>query len=421
MKKTLHDKIVTKNKKKPNILYPILGNIWKLIAKKYNMHVIYKEDPRKEHGPHILISNHASRLDYMFTGIPTLPNRYNFVAGHNEFYRSHLSMVFGLLQVIPKKNFTSDVMTIRNATKIIKKGGNICIFPEGMSSISGANQPIVNGTGKFIKMCKVPVYFSVIKGGYLTSTKYCLDDRPGYVEVVFDKLFTKEDLEKLTPSEIEDKINEAIYHDDYEWNLVEKHTYKNNGDIAKNLHHLLYWCPKCGMEFDMIGEGNTIKCKHCGNGATILDTYEMVPLNDGCVIPKTQTEWFNLQRKEAKKQVSRPGFILTEEVELGMLPQYEYLKDQKTSNVVGSGMLTLDINGLTYKGTKNGEEFEFHLNPSDLPTYGMCTDLSRFYTFYKGEFYEFYPKHITTEKWFLCTEEIHRLTGGKWQDFKFRK
>ena len=45
----------------------------------------------------------------------------------------------------------------------------------------------------------------------------------------------------------------------------------------------------------------------------------------------------------------------------------------------------------------DGEKFEFHLNPEEVPTYGMCTDLSRFYTFYKGEFYEFYPKNITTE------------------------
>ena len=129
MRKTLHDKIVTRNIKKPNLIYSILGNVWKLIAHKYNINVKYIEDPRKEVGPHILISNHASRLDYMFTGIPTLPNRYNFVAGHNEFYRSHLAFVFNLLNVIPKKNFTADLMTIRQAMKIVKSGGNICIFP----------------------------------------------------------------------------------------------------------------------------------------------------------------------------------------------------------------------------------------------------------------------------------------------------
>ena len=421
MKKTLHDKIVTRNIKKPNILYPVLGNVWKLIASKYNMHVTYNVDMKKIKEPHILISNHASRLDYMFTGIPTLPNRYNFVAGHNEFYRSHLSFVFNLLNVIPKKNFTADLMTIRQATKIIKEGGNICIFPEGMSSISGANQPIVNGTGKFLKLCKVPVYYSVIKGGYLSSPKYNLKDRLGHVEIVFDKLFDKDDLKSLSAEEIEDRINTAIYHDDYEWNLKENHVYEHDGNIAENLHHLLYWCPKCGKEFTMTSEKNVIKCSHCGNGATVLDTYELLPFNEECVIPSTQTKWFNLQREEAKKQVSDDNFIMEEEVELGVLPEYKYLTDQKTSNIVGKGKITLTNKGLTYTGTKDGESFEFHLNPEEVPTYGMCTDLSRFYTFYKGEFYEFYPKNITTEKWFLATEEIHRRNGGKWQDFKFEK
>ena len=49
----------------------------------------------------------------------------------------------------------------------------------------------------------------------------------------------------------------------------------------------------------------------------------------------------------------------------------------------------------------------------------MCTDLSRFYTFVDGEFVEFYPQHRVVEKFFLATEELHRLHGGSWQDFKF--
>ena len=51
----------------------------------------------------------------------------------------------------------------------------------------------------------------------------------------------------------------------------------------------------------------------------------------------------------------------------------------------------------------------------------MCTDLSRFYTFVDGAFVEFYPKHRVVEKFFLATEEIHRLNGGPWQDFRFDK
>ena len=171
----------------------------------------------------------------------------------------------------------------------------------------------------------------------------------------------------------------------------------------------------------MVGSGNTIRCSACGNGATIADTYEMTPFDDTCVIPETQTEWFNMERERIKEAVKDENFRLTEEVELGNLPAYENLKDGKTSEIVGSGKITLDRSGFTYEGTRNGEPFTFHLTPAELPTYGMCTDLSRFYTFYKGEFMEFYPKNRCTEKWFMATEEIHRLTGGKWQDFKFKK
>lgn len=51
----------------------------------------------------------------------------------------------------------------------------------------------------------------------------------------------------------------------------------------------------------------------------------------------------------------------------------------------------------------------------------MCVYLSRFYTFLNGKFVEFYPENRVTEKFFLATEEIHRINGGKWQDFKFDK
>jgi hypothetical protein len=47
--------------------------------------------------------------------------------------------------------------------------------------------------------------------------------------------------------------------------------------------------------------------------------------------------------------------------------------------------------------------------------------LSRFYTFVKGEFVEFYPERRVVEKFFLATEELHRLNGGKWKDFDFNR
>jgi ribosomal protein L37AE/L43A len=290
-----------------------------------------------------------------------------------------------------------------------------------MNSISGANQPVAIGTGKFIKHFRLPVYFSVIKGGYLTSPKYNLKDRVGTIEVDFDKLFTPEEIDALSPEQIEDRVNKALYHDDYKWNKEKGYTYDIGDNGAENLENLLYICPKCKKEHVMKSEGNKFYCTNCGNGFTLTNTYDMIALDDTCYLPETQTAWFNMQREIVKEQVKAPDFSFTEKVKLGTLPKYKKLKSSDTSLIVGEGTLTIDRSGLTYNGTKDGEKFSFHLDSQEVPTYGMCTDVSRFYTFYKGEFMEFYPENNVVEKFFLVTEEIHRLNGGKWQDFKFEK
>ncbi len=407
--------------KKPNFIYNVLAWVWKtFVAKKYHVKYTFKTEIDKK-SPFIFISNHASRADYIFTGIPMLPARMNYVAGYNEFYRSHLAGVFKILKVIPKKNFTPDRCTIREITRILKAGGNVAIFPEGMNSISGANQPVAIGTGKFLKHFGVPVYYSVIKGGYLTSPKYNLKDRLGTIEVEIDKLFNVEELNALSAEEIEDRVNEALYHDDYKWNKEKQYQYDIGENGAEHLEDLLFWCPRCKKQHTMLGKGNTFTCTACGNGMTLQSTYDMVPFDGTCVIPETQTEWFNLQRAVIREEVQAEDFALIERVKIGMLPNYGYLKNQATSELVGEGELRLDKTGLTYTGTKDGAPWTFHIDSKNLPTYGMCTDLSRFYTFFEGAFVEFFPERNIVEKFFLATEELHRLNGGKWQDFKFEK
>ena len=421
-KKTVAQSIRIRKIQRPNAIYSILGTVWKLFMyKKYHVRYTFKTDFRRVEGPFFFISNHASRLDYIFTGIPLLPLKMNYVAGYNEFHRSHLALVFRLLRVIPKKNFVPDIYTVKEISRVIKSGGGVCLFPEGMSSISGANQPVAIGTGKLLKHHKVPVYYSVIRGGYLTSPKYNLRDRLGHVEVEYDLLFTPEDLQRLTVEEIEATINRAIYHDDYAWNKVHKHTFDIGDNGAEDLQDLLFWCPKCGKQHTISTKGNTIFCTECGNGAVLTDTYELVPFDENCVIPETQTAWFQMQREVIRREVEQEDFAMEEEVELGMLPKFTLLKNQATSQIVGRGTLRLDRTGLTYTGTKEGEPFSFHIKSRDLPTYGMCTDVSRFYTFYEGEFVEFYPTHRVVEKFFLATEEIHRLNGGAWKDFDFSR
>ena len=419
-KRTEQEKLAARAiRRPPALVYLALAYIWKaLFIKRLGVRFDYRvnlRDYRK--GPYIVVSNHASRLDYIYAGIAFLPHRLNWIAGYNEFFRSHLAFVFRMLQVIPKRNFTPDVYTIRQFSNIIRKGGKVIIFPEGMSSISGSNQPCALGSGNLLKHFGVPVLMTKIKGGYLTNTKYCLDERAGRVDVVVDRLFTPEDLLRMSADEVQRALDLALRHDDYAWNKTERVRFLGAGRMAHNLHHLLYRCPRCKAEFTMRGSGDEIRCSACGNGAKLNEYYDLEPFDPSCVIPETPRVWFDQERAEVRRQVAQGGFVLAERVRLGVLPRFGYLKNQKTSEIVGEGELRLDLSGLTYRGTKAGEPFEFHLNPDQVPTYGMCTDVTFFYTFYRNDYYEFIPETESTAKWLFCTEEIHRLAGGAWKDF----
>jgi 1-acyl-sn-glycerol-3-phosphate acyltransferase len=159
-KLTLQQKLERRHMKNPPALpYWILIRIWLLALKKrLGIKFIYKAHPGKDKNPYVLVGNHASRVDYLYTAPAVLPHRLNYVVGYNEFFRSHLYPIFRLMQVIPKRNFAPDVHAVTEIIRVIRNGGRVCLFPEGMSSISGGGQPVAVGTGRLLKKLGVTVY-----------------------------------------------------------------------------------------------------------------------------------------------------------------------------------------------------------------------------------------------------------------------
>ena len=74
-----------------------------------------------------------------------------------------------------------------------------------MSSIYGVNQPVVPGSGHFLKHYKIPVYYLKLRGQYLTSTKHYREERKGRTEAELSLLFTPEQLSEMTAEEIDNK------------------------------------------------------------------------------------------------------------------------------------------------------------------------------------------------------------------------
>ncbi len=403
----------------PAALYAVLMLVAKALGRADNTHFVYRAYPGRDEGPILMIANHASRADYEFTGPPCWPKRLNYVVGYNEFFRFPTSLLLPIMQVIPKKNFTPDHYAVREILRAARQGCSICLMPEGMSSITGMAQPIIPGGAKLVKKLGLSVYYAKIAGGYLTYTKHCLDRRKGRVEVTVDRMFTAEELGTLSVEEIEDRMNRLLAHDDYLWNERARVRFRGKNPMAKRLETLLYLCPRCGALYQNETEGDALRCRACGNTVHLDETYALRPA-EGSECPAHVTDWTILERERAAEDVRREGFCHSGRVKVGVLPERRVLFGDKTSELRGEGTLTLDRGGLHYDGTLEGAPFRFDLPSAQLPTYGMCTDISRFYLFLDGRFLEFYPEAGDVLYWDHLTEELHRAQGGKWQNTPYR-
>ena len=384
-------------------------------------HVTYKkiDDINKYKGPAFIIFNHQSRRDYLFLKNLIAPHKFNMLASYQEFFRKKFTFLFDAAQVIPKKMFTNDPKGIRAIDSIIKQGGTVAFSPEGTSSIFGHNQPIVPGTGRFLKYYGVPIYFMKLEGSYLTSHKVDINDRIGKVYATLSILFTPEQLKELTPQEIDDKINEALHHDDYKWNKEKHIRYNSKGKILTNMNDMLYKCPRCGEELCIDTTGNTLKCTKCGNGGTMDDYYDWHPFDDTCKLFDTPTDWVDWQRVQVIHEIrDNPDYFIEEEVEIGKMPDYQPIKDNNATSIrCGRGKVRFDHQGIHFDGVKDNEPWHFDVSYNTVYSLVIENDLTQFGLFVNGMIYDFFPKRHIVGKLILVTEEMHRLHFNTWKNF----
>ena len=396
--------------------YWIYRTVMKIVGKKYHAHFNIVDDINKEKGSCFVLFNHLSRIDHMYVMEACYPKRVNMLAGYSEFFRSHLHFAFKLNNVLPKKNYGSDFVGTKAIMSIIKQGGSVTFSPEGLATNDGTNKPIVPFTGGMLKKFGIPVYFVELRGEYLQNTKHCLDERYGETYATLKKLFSPDDLKNLSVEEIDNKINEAFRHDEYKWQKEKHIKWTTNGRMAHHLHELLYTCPKCLKEFTMIGEEDKIYCTNCGNGATLDEYYDFHKFDDSCVIPDLTTDWVTMERINIIKEIRNDdNYRFVEKVKIGMLPNYHYLKNKATSEIVDEGELIIDHSGVYFRGKT--KEHDIDMTYSDIYTVITELDSSYFNFYYKGEYYDVFPERPSSIKISMLIEEMHRLHVNFYKNF----
>jgi len=429
--KDLRDELAHRKFKKTNpvfyFIYYMVMHIF--VGKKYKPEYKIIDDIRKETGPCFIIWNHLSRLDHINVLSVCYPRRFNIVCAYNEFFRSHLAWAFKHNNVLPKKQYTNDLQTIKAMTKIIRQNGIVGFAPEGLSSNYGTNQPIVPGTAHLFKHFKVPVYFLELRGQYLTNHKTSLDERYGKTYAKLKLMFTKEQIETLSEQEMEDQINLAFKHDEYEWqrdpHILNKKTgelerikWETHNQTCANLDCICYKCPKCGEEFVMDAKDDHIECKHCGNSAVINEYYDVIP-GENSDIPVSPSKWVLWERQEIIREIrENPQYRFTEHVKLGRIPNDHTIKDHKTSEPFAEGELVIDHKGMHFDGAQlDGSPYHFFLSYKEVYTLITMLDITYVNIYVQGEYTDIFPERHSGGKMLLLIEEMHRLHVNYFKNF----
>ncbi|MGE4571330.1 MAG: lysophospholipid acyltransferase family protein [Candidatus Izemoplasmatales bacterium] len=272
---------------------------------KFKFQVNYGDFNPKRTDPYFLIGNHASLHDGLYTA--TFLKRYPYPV-INAFMFIHKSMKFVLKKLIysiPKRKGQSDISTIMEMMKVVKKGRGIMLFPEGNSSYFGKESQIPYATVKLFKKFKIDVVICKTNGAYLSAPRWGdKSTHKGLMQLNFKVLFKAEELENYSLDEMYDILTKELAFNDFDWNKQRKYLYKPKYR-ALGLENYIYVCPKCLSYQTISTNKNDIQCNRCGkiahfNQYSLIEGLDFDNLVDWDLLQKRQLP--NILKEEVHSQ-----------------------------------------------------------------------------------------------------------------------
>ena len=360
--------------------------------------------------PYLLLCTHMAFLDFKVTTAAIFPHRASYVVAIDGFIgREWLLRNAG---GICKRKFTNDIQLIRQIRHVLTKQKTIlALYPEARYSLIGTTAVLPSSLGKMAKVLGVPIVVLNIHGDYLDSPCWNLSKRKNRIEADLTRIFTPEELAKASVQQINEKIKEAFFYDEYAWQKQNKIVI-DYPKRAEGLHKVLYTCPHCLTEFRMESKGSTLHCQACGKtwNMTVLGELETVSkaVDEQTVITEFThiPDWYEFERSSVRKEIEQGTYKTQLEVMVDSLP------NAKRFIQLGGALLSHSLEGFRLEGSFEKESFVLEKPPLTMYSChieydyfgkGDCIDLSTlsdtYYIFPKGQ-------DFSVTKMALATEEL---------------
>ena len=279
------------------------------------------------------------------------------------------------------------------------------MMPEARLSTTGRFEDIQESTYSFIKKSGVNVYTIKIDGGYLADPKWGKGFRRGsVVEAELDMLYTAEEVKSLTLEEMKQGIEERLSYDEFRWLEQRPELHYRSARMAEGLENILTTCPVCGKKHILTTKKDKIYCKDCGYLTSLNDRYSF----DDKFRFRDLSQWYDWQMALLRKEITEnENYTLSSNVEL-RLPG----NGKSLTRYGGSGICTLNRQGLTYTGTKDGEEVELHFSLQRI--YRLLFGAGENFEIYDGtEILYFVPEEKRSAvQWYMASMILHDETSA---------
>ena len=366
---------------------------------------IYKREVEKLDMPCIVLCTHGSAYDFLYMGKMLLKEDFNIVAARLYFYNKRLGNLIRRAGGFPKSMFSTDIENVKNCMRVISAKRILVMMPEARLSTVGKFEGIQDATYHFIQRMNVPVYTMRLDGSYLACSKWCKKKpKGGLVEITLSPLFKTNEVKALGLDEIKQRVNNALYYDEFAW--LEKHPevhYKSK-ILAEGLENVLYLCPKCGAKHAFKTNKLKIFCSKCGFERTLNSRYAFTVAEPF----KNFADWYDWQASEMEKEIrENPDFRLESHVTL----MHSSLDGKKMLREAGNGICTLDKTGLTYSGEEDGNLIEKHFSLSEI--YRLLFGAGEDFEIYEGDqIYYFIPDdRRSCVMWYVASGLLKNIYG----------
>lgn len=355
--------------KRPNpFLYIPLGFLLKVFAIFKGQKITKK---LKIKGPAIVLSNHTSFYDFVYTTAALYPRRVSYLAASKMFLEDATKVFLKMARAIPKSLMQADPVATLKAFRILKKKGIVSVFPEGQISPSGKTLKPAYSIAKFLKKANVDIYIVKHLGAGLVNPPWSKKTFKGRIETEKFLLIQKEELSHLSTDDIYLKVCEALHFSPSEFIRKNAFTYRLN--TISNLENVIYQCPKCLHE-GLIAHKHHLLCPKC--------SYELHYDSHGLINDKGLDELFLDQENRVRQAVENDKHLFIQ----GKTKLMSF-HDNKLQ-LVGEGILKLEPFSYTYEGTIHGDMKKLTFKVENTPT--LPSDIGRNVQIYEGyQIYQF--------------------------------